>query len=117
MSWWRHLRTLFSAESRERWEVVGRVEEFPPETVCRVVVRGVPIAIFHTQEGWWAIGDVCPHMGASLSEGTVYGSDVVECPAHALRFSLKTGVCLDPHPYNVRAFPLRIEEKWLYIRV
>lgn len=117
MSWWNRLRGLLSVESGERWIAVGAAGEFPPGTVRRLVVRDVPIAVFHTESGIRAVGDVCPHMGASLSEGVVRDACLVECPAHTLRFSLTTGACVDNHPYAVRVFATRIEENGLYIRV
>jgi nitrite reductase (NADH) small subunit/3-phenylpropionate/trans-cinnamate dioxygenase ferredoxin subunit len=114
---WRGLRALVSVESGERWVTVGTVEEFPPDTVRRLLVRGVPIAVFHTERGLLAVGDLCPHMGASLSEGVVHDGRLVECPAHTLRFCLTTGACVDHHPYAVRVFPTRVEENRLRIRV
>lgn len=55
---------------------------------------GKMIALFHTDEGWYAIDDFCPHQGASLAEGHVE-DDLVMCPWHAWRFSIKDGTWAD----------------------
>jgi nitrite reductase/ring-hydroxylating ferredoxin subunit len=48
-------------------------------------------------------------MGASLGSGTLHEGDLIECPAHALCFSLRTGRCAEGEPYAVRVFPVRLE--------
>jgi nitrite reductase (NADH) small subunit/3-phenylpropionate/trans-cinnamate dioxygenase ferredoxin subunit len=75
------------------------------QTVCKVSdlidsegktfeVGGQLIAVFRTDGLYYAIDDVCPHMGASLSGGWVEGG-VVTCPWHAWRFRLADGAWAD----------------------
>ncbi len=42
--------------------------ELPPGEALRVVVRGTPVTVFHTDDGVFAIDDTCTHQDASLSE-------------------------------------------------
>ncbi|VVJ15651.1 3-phenylpropionate dioxygenase ferredoxin subunit [Amycolatopsis camponoti] len=51
----------------------------------------VPIAVFHTEDGFFAIDDTCTHQDASLADGWLEGC-FVECPLHAALFDLRTGV-------------------------
>ena len=58
---------------------------YPPRDVLVALVDGAPVAI----------EDSCNHANASLAEGPREG-DVVSCPLHAYRFSLRTGELLSP---------------------
>jgi nitrite reductase (NADH) small subunit/3-phenylpropionate/trans-cinnamate dioxygenase ferredoxin subunit len=52
------------------------------------------IALFCVNGQYFAIDDVCPHMGASLSEGEISGG-IVTCPWHGWRFHLADGTWAD----------------------
>ena len=65
-----------------------------------------PIAVFHTEEGeLFAVDDTCTHQDASLADGWVEGCEV-ECPLHASKFNLRTGV-VDAPPAKL---PVRVHE-------
>lgn len=49
-----------------------------------------PIAVYHVGGTIYAAGDVCPHAGAKLSEGTLDGA-VVTCPLHGSQFDVRSG--------------------------
>lgn len=57
-------------------------------------VDGRLVAVFHTAAGFFAIDDMCPHMGASLADGHVENG-IVTCPWHAWRFRLQDGAWAD----------------------
>jgi 3-phenylpropionate/trans-cinnamate dioxygenase ferredoxin subunit len=65
---------------------VGEARKLPVEP---------PIALFHAEDGWFALDDTCTHGQASLCEGFVDGG-TVECPLHMAQFCLKTGAALTP---------------------
>ena len=88
------------------------------QTVCRVcdLVEGEGktvevgnklIAVFRTGETYYAIDDVCPHMGASLSGGWVENG-VVTCPWHAWRFRLADGAWADNPRIKIGCYPVRV---------
>ena len=51
------------------------------------------VALCRRGDTYYAFGDTCPHMGASLSEGFFQGADIV-CHWHNWRFDAATGACL-----------------------
>ncbi len=59
-----------------------------------VEVNKKDVAVFLAGGKYYAIDDMCPHAGASLSGGTVEGG-VVTCPWHAWRFRLSDGAWAD----------------------
>src|SRR5690242_11545258 len=79
---------------------------------------GVPIAIFHTEEGeFFAIDDTCTHQDASLADGWLEGCEV-ECPLHASRFDLRTGaVDAPPAKRPIRTHQVVIEDGMIYVQV
>lgn len=80
----------------------------------RVEVDGEMIAFCHTASGYRAVDDYCPHMGGSLSEGTVSG-DTVTCPWHGWRYDLVSGARADRPGQPVRTYPVAVREGWLFL--
>jgi nitrite reductase/ring-hydroxylating ferredoxin subunit len=76
------------------FHTVGRVGDIPEGEGKTVEVDKRLIAVFREKGQYFAIEDVCPHMGASLSGGWVEDG-VVTCPWHAWRFRLADGVWAD----------------------
>lgn len=65
------------------------------------------IAVFNDAGHFFAIGDSCPHMGASLGAATV-ADGVVACPWHAWRFNVRDGTWRDNPRLKIDTFPVRI---------
>src|SRR5258708_2439962 len=53
--------------------------DLPPGTSRCFEIAGHRIAVFHTEDGFLAIDDTCPHDGGPLSEGVV-NEGCVACP-------------------------------------
>src|SRR5262249_36570492 len=96
-------------------------------TVCRasdltegegktVDIDGKLIAVFCDQGKYYAIDDVCPHMGASLGDGYVENG-IVTCPLHAWRFRLADGAWADSPRIKIGCFPVRIENGEVQLQV
>lgn len=49
-----------------------------------------PVALYHFSGALHAVADVCPHAGATLSEGEL-DATVVTCPRHGSRFDVTDG--------------------------
>ena len=72
---------------------VAKVGEIPPGGRKIVRLDDQPVAIFHLDDGYYAIDDVCTHDGGPVAEGPLEGQ-VIECPRHGARFDVKTGAVL-----------------------
>jgi 3-phenylpropionate/trans-cinnamate dioxygenase ferredoxin component len=53
----------------------------------------------------YAIDNACPHNGASLASGQLEGC-LLRCPAHGLRFDVRTGCMPGPGGLSVTTFPV-----------
>jgi 3-phenylpropionate/trans-cinnamate dioxygenase ferredoxin subunit len=112
--------------STRRRIVLGTVDSFPLGSCRRVDIDRRPIAVFHLDEGFFAVKDSCPHQGAALSEGVVVGqltADApgcyryesehkrIRCPWHGWEYDLRTGQSsFDPARNRVRSYPVSVEQ-------
>ena len=53
--------------------VVGKVDEIPPGGRKIVRIAGRSIGVFNVDRGFYAIRNRCPHQGAALCEGKLWG--------------------------------------------
>ena len=93
----------------EEFLTVATVEEMPNGTVRVVRIGSYDIAIYHLDDEWYAIDNICPHAGAPLDEGWV-NNKTVTCPWHAWCFSLETGRMTMWDMDGIDTFDVRIEE-------
>ncbi len=92
-----------------RWVTVSTVGEIAPGGVKVVRLDDQPLAVFHLDDGYHVIDDMCTHDGGELASGTVRGHEI-ECPRHGARFDIRTGraLCM-PAVAPVSHYPVRIE--------
>ncbi len=79
-------------------------------------VQGRMVAIFNTGQGYCAIDDTCPHMGASLAAGHMENC-VVMCPWHAWRFNVCDGTWCDNPRIRIDHFEVRVVGEDIQVRV
>jgi nitrite reductase (NADH) small subunit len=108
------------AETREgaaEFVRVARLDDLEPGRGSVVVAKGIRVALFRHEDGnVYALRNQCPHMGGELGEGELRG-DVVTCPWHGWRFSVKTGKHVAADLVAVRAFPTRVDGGDVYVGI
>ena len=87
---------------------VARLSDLEEGKGAIVTVKGTKIALFRCEGSVYAIRNQCPHMGGDLGEGLLIG-DIVRCPWHGWKFSVKTGKAPDTEVVGVRTFEVRID--------
>jgi 3-phenylpropionate/trans-cinnamate dioxygenase ferredoxin subunit len=106
--------------------VVGRSEEIPPGSRKIVRVAGRSIGVFNVDGQFYAIRNRCPHQGAPLCEGKLWGAlksdlpgqfeynatkDILACIQHGWEFSVRTGQSwCDPKRLRVRAYNVNVQD-------
>lgn len=90
---------------------VARLEEIPDGGMKQVVVQGTLVGLYRAGEDVYAIGDVCTHEEAYLTDGEFEPEDLeVECPLHGSRFNVETGaVRILPATRPEPAYQVKIE--------
>ena len=106
--------------------LVGRADEIPPGSRKIVRVAGRSIGVFNVDGEFFAIRNRCPHQGAPLCEGKLWGvlaadkpgsfqyearKEILTCIWHGWEFSIRTGQSwCDPQRLRVRSYDVSIDE-------
>jgi len=99
------------------WLDVASADELTPGTRRIVDVDGVAVAVFNLGGEYFAIKDECPHDGGDLAKGALEG-EVIICPRHGARFSIRTGAVLGPPAYeDLKTFKLQVVNGKVQIEV
>jgi len=99
------------------WEPVAATDEIEVGRVKVVEAGGRRIALCHTEEGWYAIDDLCTHDGGPLDQGEIFGHEI-ECPRHGARFDIRTGRPTRlPAVRPVRSYPTRVRDGVVEVEV
>jgi 3-phenylpropionate/trans-cinnamate dioxygenase ferredoxin subunit len=107
--------------------LVGRVDEIPPGTRKIVRVAGRSIGVFNVDGDFYAIRNRCPHQGAPLCEGKLWGTlfasrpgefdyqpgkHILACIWHGWEFDLRTGQSwCEPQRLRVRSYSVDVTEQ------
>ena len=110
------------------WYFAGLVTDIPKSGLIAREIAGEPMTLGHGEgSDIFALGNVCPHRAALLSEGRITNG-AVECPYHGWQFSIDDGGCtyipslcehqsMDSTKIGVRRFPVKTDGPlmWVYI--
>lgn len=69
---------------------VADIKDIQSSTMKAVEVAGEKICVANVEGKYYAIGNVCTHVGGPLAEGTLEGYEV-ECPWHGSKFDVRSG--------------------------
>src|SRR5688500_880156 len=89
------------------FHTVGKVHEVKEGEGKTISIGNKLIALFRVDGQHYAIDDVCPHMGSSLSGGDLEIS-IVTCPWHAWRFRVTDGTWADTPRIKLGCYPVRV---------
>jgi NAD(P)H-dependent nitrite reductase small subunit len=96
---------------------VAKVTDLPEGTSKAYQVGKKTVAVFHEPGGRFrAIDDYCPHMGASLAEGSVE-DDVVTCPWHGWQFRLTDGTWVNSPKLKIGCYEVRVVGDEIQVKV
>ncbi|QOZ08034.1 Rieske 2Fe-2S domain-containing protein [Bradyrhizobium sp. CCBAU 51765] len=105
--------------------IVATVDQIPPGERMLVTIGNREIGIFNVAGEYFAVGNRCPHNGASLCKGRIVGlvearepgsyqfsrrGELVRCPWHGWEFDLRTGKSrCEPDRTRVRSYEAKVE--------
>ena len=95
---------------------VAETKDIEPSTMKAIDLAGERVCIVNVEGNYYAIGNVCTHVGGPLNEGTLEGYDV-ECPWHGSKFDVRTGKpTRPPARQSVPTYEVKIEDNNLLVR-
>jgi nitrite reductase/ring-hydroxylating ferredoxin subunit len=69
---------------------VASTNEIPEGKMRKVIVGGQQVLVVNVKGKYYAIGNVCTHLGGPLDRGLLEGQEV-QCPLHGSHFDVTTG--------------------------
>jgi nitrite reductase/ring-hydroxylating ferredoxin subunit len=94
--------------------LLGPAADIPVNTGKEYVHENRIIAVFHVEEGFYALDGMCPHAGGPLAKGHIR-QDVVTCPWHGWQFNVKTGHhCLNDR-IKATTYQVEVDQEQIYL--
>jgi len=96
---------------------VASTNELKQGKMVGVEASGKPILLVNLEGKYYAIGNICTHMGCMLSDGVLKGESV-ECLCHGSVFDVKTGSVLKgPAKKPESVFQVKVEGNQISVNV
>jgi 3-phenylpropionate/trans-cinnamate dioxygenase ferredoxin component len=81
-----------------------------------VTVAGKRLILYRTSAGYFATDRRCTHQSADLLRG-YFHQEVIECPVHQGRFSVRTGEALSaPACVALKTYSVKVTDGGIYIQ-
>lgn len=94
---------------------VAERNEILPSTMKAVEINGEKVCIANINGKYYAIGNVCTHLGGPLAEGKLEGYEV-QCPWHGSRFDIRTGkVTRPPAMRSEPTYEIKAEDDSIFV--
>jgi nitrite reductase/ring-hydroxylating ferredoxin subunit len=95
---------------------VAETKDIQSSNIRAIDLDGERVGIVNVDRSYYAIGNVCTHLGGPLNEGKLEGYDV-ECPWHGSKFDVRTGEPTRPPAQQpVPAYEVKVEGKSMLVR-
>jgi nitrite reductase/ring-hydroxylating ferredoxin subunit len=95
---------------------VAETKDIQPSTMKAVDLASERVCIANIEGNYYAIGNVCTHVGGPLNEGTLEGHEV-ECPWHGSKFDVRTGEPTKPPArQSVPKYEVKVEDNNILVR-
>ena len=92
------------------------IRDLPVGRATARQIDGKTIALYHTNDGFFATDNVCPHRGGPLADGDLIGNEI-NCPWHLWGFDVRTGVCTGNAQVRVSAHEVRVEDERVMVKL
>ena len=87
----------------------------PINSLRLLIINGKKIAMAHTQEGFYAFDNECPHQNEPLHKGMLTAFNEVVCQLHHYRFNLKTGQEANNRCRSMTGYSIIVEKSGVFI--
>ncbi len=115
-------------KARRRGQLVAcAAADLPPgeKRIVQDPERGISLGVFNVGGQFFALKNVCPHLGAPLCQGSVHATHrpgalfefhpalagrILRCPWHGWEFDIVTGKALYDADSRVASYPCAVDE-------
>lgn len=98
------------------WILAAKVEDVPQGTGKELIVGDEIVALFHSDEGFYAIDGICPHHGGPLGSGSLEGCQI-SCPWHGWTFDVRDGTYQSNSELKHPTYATKVEDGEVWIDI
>lgn len=95
---------------------VASVSEIPEGSGRTFEIRGKQIAVFHLEDGFHALENVCAECGTDLERSTVTET-AVACPYHGWEIDIVQGTCPVNPEHQRETYTVKVEGDEVWVEV
>jgi glycine betaine catabolism B len=100
----------------EDYVKVAEGKDIQPSAMKGVEVNGEKICLANVEGKYYAIGNICTHLGGPLAQGKLEGYEV-QCPWHGSRFDIRTGKVVRPPALRSEpTYEIRVEDDTILVK-
>ena len=100
----------------EDFAKVADIKDIQPSQMKELEVNGEKVCLANVEGKYYAIGNVCTHLGGPLAQGKLEGYEV-QCPWHGSRFDIRTGnVVRPPALRSEPAYEIKVEDDNILVK-
>ena len=99
----------------EEYVRVARTDEVPDDKGLPIAIGKREAALFRVGDEFFAIKDVCPHLGSSLHRGFILEGKIVACADHGWTFRLEDGESPNRPDCRVPCFDVKVVGEDIYV--
>jgi nitrite reductase/ring-hydroxylating ferredoxin subunit len=95
---------------------VAETKDIAPSNMKGIDLAGEKVCIANIEGNYYAIGNVCTHMGGPLADGKLESYEI-QCPWHGSKFDVRTGEPTKPPARRaVPTYEVKIENNNILVR-
>ena len=95
---------------------VAETKDIQSSNMRAIDLDGERVGIANVDRSYYAIENICTHLGGPLNEGKLEGCDI-ECPRHGSKFDVRTCEPTRPRAQQpVPAYEVKVEENSILVR-
>jgi glycine betaine catabolism B len=95
---------------------VAEGKDIQPSIMKAVELNGEKICLANVEGKYYAIGNVCTHLGGPLAQGKLEGYEV-QCPWHGSRFDIRSGrVARPPAMRSEPTYEIKVEDDNILVK-
>ena len=95
---------------------VAQINDLQNGKAKTVEAEGKQIALIKKDGKFFALDNICCHMGGPIGEGSLEG-DTIVCPWHGWNYNIKTGVSLINPGAKVSVFLVMVEGEDVFVDI
>lgn len=101
--------------TEEKFVKVAETKDIQASQMKAVEVNGEKVCVVNVEGRFYAIGNVCTHVGGPLAQGKLEGYEV-QCPWHGSKFDIRTGKVVRPPAMRAEpTYDVKVEENNILI--